>query len=622
VRIALVLIALLALSAANAQADVFVPADPFPPPRVDTWSDVCAQSAGDVAVTGKRHPGGGWRIRVREGGAAWRDLGLLIACPDLQVAADGTAALTVGDIGTGQLFVRPPGGAFGAAIRLDGPPTAAVAAGGWVAAAWVTDRDATHDHTFALKTLVSAPSGAASRQVAERARFTEVNLVSLSQPLLTITPGGAATMVWTRSNLLGEAPSTPRIGRAAAGGAWSVANLPSGAEPSFSDQSARLAASPNGHTLVTWINSDGVQAMLDTEPYGTIAYASEPNGARPVVTDSGTALITFGARDGQVFAVEHPAGGGWLPARQVSGSLADLGLEGTSAVGTIAADGRAVVAWEGGSVIGHGSLVAAAGRIGAAWSAPVRLSSPVRELGGWSLRPGPAGEPGLEWTESDGGVAGAAIQRSARLVPDAEAPPPDHTAPVVSTRLRSRLPRTSTGELRLRVPVRCSEACVARVDFNGSVVVRDLAAGEQSSFAMGLVGDALLARPGLRRLPLKVLVADRAGNLTRRSQTVRVRVARRPLRSFKISANHDLATCTKAGNRRLVQLVNSIIEGLADKSLRNARDIRRRWHAGVGAIERALPNECLDDTDVREHVFVVLDTPLTLAGYPDFYLDG
>jgi hypothetical protein len=621
VRIALVLIALLALSAAEAQADVFVPSEPFPPPKVDTWADVCAQSAGDVAYTGKRRQGGRWSIRVREGGAVWRELGLLIACPELQVAADGTAALTAGDIGTGQLFVRPPGGTFGAPNRLDGPPTAAVAPGGWVAAAWVTDRDARHDHTFALKTLVRAPSGATTRQVAERARFTEANLVSLSQPMLSLTPAGAATMVWTRSNLLSEAPSTPRIGRATAGGAWTVANLPWGAEPIFADQVAQLAASPNGHTLVTWINSDGVQAMLDTEPYGTIAYASEPNGARPVVTDSGDALVTFGARDGQVFAVEHPAGGGWLPAHQVSGSLADLGLEGTSALGTIAPDGRAVVAWEAGSVIRHGSLVAAAGRVGGPWSAPVELSSPVRELGGWSFRPGPASEPGLEWTEGNGDIAGTTIQRSARLVADAEAPPPDRTAPVVSTRLRSRLPRTTTGELRLRVPVRCSEACVARVDFNGSVVVRDLAAGERFSFAMGVFGSALLARPGLRRLPLEVLVADRAGNLTRRSQTVRVRVARRPLRSFKISANYDLATCTKAGNRRLVALVNSIIDGLADKSLHNARDIRHTWRTGVGAIERALPAECLDDTDVREHVFVVLDTPLTLAGYPDFYLD-
>jgi hypothetical protein len=621
VRIALVLIVLLALSAAEARADVFVPSEPFPPQRVDAWADVCAQSSGDVAFTGKRRRGGRWSVRVREGAAAWRELGLVDACPQLQVAADGTAALTAGDIGKGQLFVRPPGGTFGAAIQLDGSPTVAVAPGGWVAAAWVTDRDADREHRFAIKTLVSAPNGATTRQVAERAHFTEANLVSLSQPMLSIATDGATTMVWTQSNLLSESPSTPRIGRATAGGAWTVANLPSGAEPRFADQLAQLAGSPNGHTLVTWINSDGVQAMLDAEPYGTIAYASESNGARPVVTDSGAALVTFGEDGGRVFAVEHPAGGGWLTAHQVSGSLADSGMDGTTALGTIAPDGRAVVAWDGGSIIGHGSLVAAAGRVGGAWSAPVALSSPVRELDGWALDPGPAGEPGLKWTEGDGYPADTSIQRSARLVADADAPAPDRTAPVISTRLRSRLPETSTGELRLRVPLRCSEACVARVDFNGSVVVRDLAAGEQTSFAMGLAGGSLLARPGLRKLRLEVLVADRAGNLTRRSQTVRVRVLRRPLRSFKVAANHNLATCTKAGNRKLVALVNSIIDGLADKSLRNARDIRRAWRTGVGAIERTYPNECLDDTDVREHVFEVLDTPLTLAGYPDFYLD-
>ena len=77
----------------------------------------------------------------------------------------------------------------------------------------------------------------------------------------------------------------------------------------------------------------------------------------------------------------------------------------------------------------------------------------------------------------------------------------------------------------------------------------------------------------------------------------------------------------RSGNRRLGELVNSIIEGLADGSLKSAGAIRRAWRRGFDAIERAFPDECLGDTDVRDHIYEVLDTPLTLAGYPDFYLD-
>jgi hypothetical protein len=79
--------------------------------------------------------------------------------------------------------------------------------------------------------------------------------------------------------------------------------------------------SPNGHTLVTWITEDGVQARLDSEPYGTIAYAAGPGSLHPLVTDAAAARVVFGARGGRVFVVERPAGSGWQPPRLISGSL-------------------------------------------------------------------------------------------------------------------------------------------------------------------------------------------------------------------------------------------------------------------------------------------------------------
>jgi hypothetical protein len=173
--------------------------------------------------------------------------------------------------------------------------------------------------------------------------------------------------------------------------------------------------------------------------------------------------------------------------------------------------------------------------------------------------------------------------------------------------------------LRVRVPVRCSEACDARLEVAGFSSVLSLPVGRTTAFHA--VSSGLETHPGRRRFRMRLTVSDRAGNVVRRSSTLTVRVLRRPLRSFKVAPNHDFATCTKGGNRRLGQLVNSIIDGLADKSLGSAREIRRAWRRGSDAIEREYPQECLGDTDVREHIYEVLDAPLTLAGYPEFYLD-
>ena len=50
---------------------------------------------------------------------------------------------------------------------------------------------------------------------------------------------------------------------------------------------------------------------------------------------------------------------------------------------------------------------------------------------------------------------------------------------------------------------------------------------------------------------------------------------RRPLRSFKVASNHDFATCTKGGNRRLGRLVNRSSKASPTSRLGSAREIRR-----------------------------------------------
>ena len=603
-RIALFLIALLALTG-EARADVFVPADPSTNVRETVGIEPCASSAGDVAVKGVQTLRG-WNVSVREGSRPWRRLTGLSSCPSLSVAADGTAAITAGEFGMGQLVIRDPGGAFGATLKLAEPPSVEVAPGGRVVAVWPDPEKRT------LTALARDPGGAGTRTVLDRG--------FVGRPRLAIDAGGTATAVWTHADRDGEAPSRLRMARSIAGAAWSaLPDLPAGDEPLWSDELLDLAVSPNGHTLVTWITGDGVQAMLDSEPSGTVAYAAAPGSPRAVITDTGAAVIVFGAGGGRVFAVERPAGGGWLPARQLSGSLTaerrnDLLNETPTeidAAATLQPDGRVLVAWTGDSTIHRGSLVAVAGRLGGAWQAPVRLSSPVRWFAGWSFDPGVLG---LQWREFEDDERRAMLRRGAHLVADAEAPPPDRIAPEVTTRLPSRLPRTTTGRLRLRVPVRCAEACVVRVEFADESVTRELAAGATTTFPLGNIGTSLLAEPGLRRLPLLVLAADRAGNLTKRSQSVRVRVARMPLRSFKVSEDHDFSMYSKASNRAVARLVNSLIEGLAARTIRSERELRRRYLEGYAAIERAFPAEELD-TPVVDEIYRVTEPPFTLAGY-------
>jgi hypothetical protein len=239
---------------------------------------------------------------------------------------------------------------------------------------------------------------------------------------------------------------------------------------------------------------------------------------------------------------------------------------------------------------------------------------PTRELGSWNL----AGWSRLLWTEIARDFEPGRL-RGARL--DAALPP--SPAPVVTATLPARVPRTRTAMLRFRVPVRCSQACDARLSLVGSDgvewdhSVRALPAGRRvvlrlrgsDDYARRALSDAKYRRPRLR-----LLVADRAGHVEARSRTLRVRVIERPVRAFKVRADHDFAMFSARGNRAVARLVNSLIEGLAAGQIRSERELRRRFLAGARAIERAGFDE-LGDTEVRDAIFVALEVPCARFGF-------
>ncbi|WP_028063476.1 hypothetical protein [Solirubrobacter soli] len=595
-----ILIALAALTfAAPARADVFVAADP-PPARQDTGG--CSASQGGVEMTG-RYARDGWHIRVRVAGGPSEPIKDLRSCPELTVGATGTVVLTTGRYGDAGIRVRAPGGAFGAPIKLGSAPWIATSASGWIAAL-------TGDEAITI-----APAGTIARS-----KLTAGGDGTFGA--LRIDDAGTTTVVWSEDAAI-------RTERSAAGGPWVQGRSFAPLEYSYGVDQLDLAVSPNGHTLLTWAVSGNVQASIDGGPAETVTTAAAAGSPRAAINDAGDALIAFGARPGRVLVTTRPAGGTWSPALPVQGMFSAIERNETGEEyedeprelelhAVLAPDGRAAVAWEARRRAFFG-LVGVGRGVGGGWTASAALSSPLRLLYVWSTGLDATGAPRIDWDEYEDDTRSYTRPRAAVLVPDAAAPPADRTPPEVTVELPTKAPPTRTADLRVRVPVRCSEACDVTLSVAGFTDARSLPAGR--TVTLTALVHRLDTHPGNRRLAVRLWAADRAGNVVQRASTLRVRVARHPLRSYKVAPNHDFATCTRGGNRRLAQLVNSIIEGLADHSLANARAIRRAWSRGIAAIERDFPDECLGDTDVREHVYDVLDTPLTLAGYPDFYLD-
>jgi len=587
--------ALLLGAAANARADVFVPADP--PPR----QAVCVAAAGDVVVATRFVRADVREISVSAGGGPWRHLvtARLTVCPSAAASADGTVAVAVG----GRLWVRR-GGRFAAPVQLGyGVSALTVAPGGWAAAVGSRlGRDV-------LATVVRPDRGAQTTRLARSSRDTY-----LIDPRIGIDAGGTATIAWTRQPPDGD--PTISAARLAAGRVTPLREVANAG-------SADVAVAPGGRTLLAWAQDDGVTVSIDGGPaehVGPVTPADDPSAE---ITDDGSALIAYATADG-VLTADRAAGGAWLshrlwttpPARDEAGDSV-VALDITSLTAALAPDGRAAVAWAG--------VRAAAGRAGGDWGQAVRQSAVTRNAEDPSLTLAATGEPRLVWVEDAGNTP--LRLRGARLSADAVT---DTVAPVLTTALPSHTPRTKTARVTFRIPVTCSEACDASVrltdgtDFVLAESGRELAGGRRTTLTLrvkGFVAVQMLAYRRLRHPRLEVLVTDRAGNVALQRATVAFRIVDRPLLDYRVGPNHDFAMFSKAGDRAVGGLVNSLITSLARGTIKSERELRRRFVQGRAAIRRQ--HDEIDDTEVGDAIFLALYVPCVRRGYdPEAVVSG
>ena len=295
------------------------------------------------------------------------------------------------------------------------------------------------------------------------------------------------------------------------------------------------------------------------------------------------------------------------------GQTGDFSLGGLPGIGLVAAGGgRVAAAWGVGTDDYRGRVVAATGVAGGAWSPAAFVSLPTRDAGGLDLSLDASGAPRLLYAERSSSGARTGRLREARIAP---APPADTTPPVVEARFPSRLPDTRSGRIALAVPVTCSEACDVRVQIDvGDAIARSIPARRRTTVRLrGSSGLAqtLLLRVRDRRLRVRLEVADRAGNLVRRSAVVRVRVLSRPLRSFKVGTRHDFAMFSRAGDRAVGRMVNDLIDGLAAGW--SFRTLVRAYDTAMTAIERRFDE--VGDTAVLDEIQAALEVPVTRSGY-------
>jgi hypothetical protein len=537
-----------------------VPADPLPPPAAGAVS--CVAAAGDAVAylreTGHASDPDAAR-KVPQLDAAGQRLTLAPAssdqdCPTIAVAADGTAVAgfiaVPGDIlsSSPRIVVRRPGATFGPARGVGAPrnpallaaPAVAAAPGGWVAAAWVQEADSSE-----LAVAVVAPDGTMHTTVLDSGPLFDTGY---SWPQVGIDASGAATVAWTRWDMGKARPALEhaRLARSASGGAtWEpVRDLGTGERGSSDSQGpARvgLSVTPGGGMLAAWTNGLAVQAVEDDGAPVTVA--SLAGAGVPVVTrtDAGAALVAFPQlnpsddRDIGVYAVDRAAGGPWSAPRRIAAPArlhADTGAEvdDLPLATALAPDGRALIAWP---VLDFPAsldrMLVATGTIGSGYGPARVLSIPTRErVGAPAAWVDASGDPRVAWIE--GSTSGRARLRADRLA--ANPPALDTTAP----RLTATLPRTVRVDHRgirpVHITVRCSEACDVRalVQLPGleapeADAVRTAPAGRTARVTVREQGGSFLLTPRPRHLRLRVIAADRAGNVSERSRLAVVKKA-------------------------------------------------------------------------------------------------
>jgi len=343
------------------------------------------------------------------------------------------------------------------------------------------------------------------------------------------------------------------------------------------------------------------------------------------LADDGTAVLASLGRSDEI-AVTERIGGAWQLARVVGQGRGSESFEryddlDKAVLATVVPGGRAAVAWAT-KRDGSTQVLATTGQVGGAWSAEARLSSITRGASSLTLAPDAAGVPRALWIDGTLGVHGATV-----------APAPlDVVAPVVTARLPSRVPPTVDGRIVVTVGVRCSEACDARLAFDprevrdgevdtGDIGVSAVAGAVEAGRATDLrlrASDwlqwALITHPQIRRLPLRLVVTDRAGNVVRRSVTLRVRVRKPPVRTFKIALGHRFYMETRAGDRAVARMVNDIIETVARGHVSDAA-LERRYSREIKAIARRFGPDSTYSQEVEGEIYETLWLPFARTGH-------
>ncbi|RKQ88189.1 hypothetical protein C8N24_6230 [Solirubrobacter pauli] len=473
-----------------------------------------------------------------------------------------------------------------AVIDEHGPfETHLAANGGWKVAAW-------RDYDFVLHAEVTRPDGTVLARALDRDETAQ-------QPAVGIDARGNAFVAWANGDHVRTARG-PRLARG----------------PAFSDgDTVDVAVSPGGRTLLSWSGRHGVFAQLDGGAPQQVGDggASELQSA---INDAGAAVLASHSftPDG-VWLLDRAPDGPWTAERDVSGDHqipfpADDNDPTARWLSTaISADGRAVLAW--GSPRGKTAQVyGVAGRAGDHWDAVQRLSSPVLDGYGADAGLDAAGDPVVTWQEE-------ARPRGAKPVAGAV---PDTTPLTVAARLVERLAPVRTGNVHVSARVRCSKACSARLQWaglwNGPWYGEpvELPPGVTKAVRLTAGDERFLSPRHSGRLRVTLVVTDRAGNVFRQPRTYRLKVVRPPLRSFRVGPSHSFEMFTRAGDRAVGRLVNALLDGLADNTIKSERALRARWLAGAAALERAGYEE-IHDTEVGDAIYVVVRRPFALAGY-------
>jgi hypothetical protein len=198
----------------------------------------------------------------------------------------------------------------------------------------------------------------------------------------------------------------------------------------------------------------------------------------------------------------------------------------------------------------------------------------------------------------------------------------DTTPPTVAARFPKRVAPTRTGRIAVAVRVRCSEPCDVRLtaatgEVRGGRVARAVTPGRVATLRLPSAPEferQLLYHPRSRKVRLELLVSDRAGNRTRQTHTLRVRVIERPLLALRVDPGHRFGMSSATGDRAVARLVNELIPRAAADRNGSSEALHRRFRSGIAAIRRSGHKE-VESEDVAQAIHRALELPLTRAGY-------